>query len=210
MILAVAPSRLNGPAFLRGKRFTDNQPILMKAPIFALFGFCLLVFDSTHSAAVAGGKDKRITVKSPAFAPGGTIPARYTCSGKNVSPALQWDQIPSGTRSICLICDDPDAPAGTWVHWVMFDIPDSAKGLPEGVPQSEGTAAGARQGKNDFGNLGYGGPCPPSGRAHRYFFRLYALDRLIGRNPGISRADLDEAMKGHILAWGELMGTFQR
>ena len=184
--------------------------ILMKTPIFALFGFSLLVFGSVHSAALAGEEEKRITVKSTAFAHGGTIPSRYSCSGKNVSPALQWERIPSGTRSICLICDDPDAPAGTWVHWVMFDIPDSARGLPEGVPQGQAITAGARQGKNDFGNLGYGGPCPPPGRAHRYFFRVYALDKVLGLKPGISRADLDEAMKGHILARGELLGTFQR
>lgn len=173
-------------------------------------GLLLFRFAGARSATPGRGDDERVTVKSPAFTSGNPIPSKYTCSGENVSPPLQWGRIPSGTKSICVICDDPDAPGGTWVHWVIFDIPDSAKVLPEGIPVAERSVLGARQGKNDFGGVGYGGPCPPPGKAHRYYFRLYALDRQLGKRPGIRRAELDEAMKGHILGTGELMGTFQR
>jgi len=117
-----------------------------------------------------------LEVKSPDFASGGTIPKRFTCEGADLSPALEWSAPPSGTQSFALIADDPDAPAGTWVHWVVFDLPPGLRSLPQAVPKNEQLADGSRQGQNDFGKTGYGGPCPPPGKAHRYFFKLYALD----------------------------------
>ena len=150
------------------------------------------------------------TVRTDAFGNGAAIPAKYTCSGANVSPALQWSDAPAGTRSLALIVDDPDAPGGTWTHWVIWDVPTQAGGLAEGVPLEESLPGGARQGKNDFGKVGYGGPCPPPGKAHRYFFRLYALDKVLELMAGSERPDLEDAMKRHILAQAEWMGTFKR
>jgi len=158
----------------------------------------------------AGGGRMDISLSSSAFEDGGIIPARYTADGEDVSPPLAWGAVPAGTRSLALICDDPDAPRGTWVHWVIFNIPPETRELPEAVPAEEVLADGARQGRNDFGRIGYGGPAPPPGRAHRYFFKLYALDTVLELEPGATKAQLLEAMKGHILAAGQLMGRYQR
>ncbi|MFZ5477295.1 MAG: YbhB/YbcL family Raf kinase inhibitor-like protein [Myxococcota bacterium] len=143
-------------------------------------------------------------LKSPAFDPGGVIPARFTCEGANVSPPLQWSGAPAETRSFALIVDDPDAPGRTWLHWTAWDIPATATKLAEGeAPRAQGT--------NDFRAVGYGGPCPPRGHgAHRYFFRLYALDRAVTLAPGATRQELDKAMEGHVLAKAEVMGKFWR
>ncbi len=151
-----------------------------------------------------------LKVESPAFSPGGDIPRQHTCDGPDLSPPLRWSEPPAGTQSLALICDDPDAPAGTWVHWVLYRIPASARGLPEGVPKRETLADGSRQGRNDFGKVGYGGPCPPRGPKHRYFFKLYALDTVLDLPPGATKAELLKAMEGHILAQGELMGRYGR
>jgi Raf kinase inhibitor-like YbhB/YbcL family protein len=123
---------------------------------------------------------------------------------------LRWSEPPSGTKSIALICDDPDAPRGTWVHWVLFNLPAQARELKDGLPTTETLGNGAKQGKNDFGNIGYGGPAPPKGNAHRYFFKLYALDITLDLAPGATKAQLDATMNRHILAEGQLMGTYQR
>jgi Raf kinase inhibitor-like YbhB/YbcL family protein len=160
------------------------------------------------------GKSMAIPIASQAFSSGGTIPTLYTCDGKDVSPPLTWSGIPEKARSIALICDDPDAPRGTWTHWVLFDLPANISGLGEGVPPQERVTvapggATALQGKNDFGKTGYGGPCPPSG-THRYFFRIYALDTELGLGPKTTRQDLLRAIKGHVLAEGELMGRYSR
>jgi Raf kinase inhibitor-like YbhB/YbcL family protein len=151
-----------------------------------------------------------IELTSSAFTQGSTIPRRYTGDGEDVSPPLRWSDPPEGTRSLALICEDPDAPKGTWTHWVLFDLPAQARELKEGVPAKEGLADGARQGKNDFGKIGYGGPAPPRGKPHRYFFKLYALDAAPGLAAGATRAELLAAMKGHVLAEGELMGLYGR
>ncbi len=150
-----------------------------------------------------------LSLTSPAFAPGQPIPTRFTCDGEDISPALNWGEPPAGTRSFALIMDDPDAPAGTWTHWVLFNIPADARALEEAVPALETLSSGARHGKNSWGRLGYGGPCPPAG-THRYFFRLYALDVSLDLSPGAARRDVQSAMQGHILAQGELMGTYTR
>lgn len=147
---------------------------------------------------------------SPAFKEGEQIPRQYTCEGKDVSPPLQWEHAPEGTRSFALICDDPDAPVGTWVHWVIWNIPGKLNELPEGVVAKEQLADGTRQGKNDFRRIGYGGPCPPRGPAHRYFFKLYALNTVLDLRAGASKKDLLKAMEGHILAEAQLMGTYKR
>ena len=151
-----------------------------------------------------------LELKSAAFAAGGTIPKKFTCDGPDVSPGLSWSDAPERTQSFALIMDDPDAPVGTWVHWVLYDLPAATHELPESVPKDGQLASGARQGVNDFRKLGYGGPCPPSGPAHRYFFKLYALDTKLNLKAGASKADLEKAMKGHVLAQAELMGRYGR
>ncbi len=150
-----------------------------------------------------------IQFTSSAFSAGQAIPGKYTCDGEDVSPALAWGEPPQGTQSFALIMDDPDAPAGTWTHWVLFNVPASARSLAEAVPTQGELADGSRQGNNSSRGVGYEGPCPPGG-THRYFFRLYALDTVLGLKAGISAAQLREAMEGHILAEGELMGTYSR
>ncbi len=153
-----------------------------------------------------------LTISSTAFRAGEPIPARHTCDAEDVSPDLAWTDPPAGTGSFALVVDDPDAPAGTWVHWVLYDVPAEARSLPSGVPRKETLVqpAGARQGRNDFGRIGWGGPCPPPGKPHRYFFRLYALDRRLDLPPGATREELDRAMKGHVLARAEVHGTYAR
>ncbi|MGH8243859.1 MAG: YbhB/YbcL family Raf kinase inhibitor-like protein [Steroidobacteraceae bacterium] len=154
-----------------------------------------------------------LSLTSPVFKHNGPIPKNYTCQGKDVSPALAWDGLPDGTKSIVLIVDDPDAPdpaapKRVWVHWVLYDIPPSAKGLPEAVNTSA-LPAGTRQGRNDWDRTGYGGPCPPIGR-HRYFHKLYALDVVLPDLKQPTKAQLLEAMEGHVLESVELVGTYQK
>lgn len=150
-----------------------------------------------------------LELTSAAFAQGGAIPEQYSCKGVNVSPPLAWGEPPAGTQSFALIMDDPDAPGGTWVHWVLFNIPASARSLPEAIPADTTLPDGSLSGVSSFGGTGYGGPCPPGG-THRYFFRLYALDEMLAIEAGAGRGELEKAMAGHILAQGELMGTFSQ
>ena len=158
---------------------------------------------------VRGDSAMVIRITSPAFDEGGMIPKKHTCDGDDVSPALNWEGVPDGAKSLALICDDPDAPMGTWVHWVLYNIPPDTTGLPEGVPSDATLDNGAKHGITDFGRHGYGGPCPPSG-THRYFFKLYALDTLLELSGKVDRATLETAMKEHILDSGELMGRYSR
>jgi Raf kinase inhibitor-like YbhB/YbcL family protein len=151
-----------------------------------------------------------ITLTSPAFREGDTIPRTFTADGDNVSPPLEWGEPPAGTQGFALIADDPDAPRGTWVHWILFDLPPGERRLDQAVPPGESLPGGARQGKNDFGKLGYGGPSPPPGKPHRYFFKLYALDALTALQPGATKAQVEAAMKGHVLAEGRLVGKYGR
>lgn len=146
---------------------------------------------------------------SPAFSEGALIPAQYTCAGDDLSPPLEWSDIPLGAKSVALITDDPDAPAGTWVHWVAFNLPVTAGGLPEGIKDAKQLPSGGTQGTNSWRRIGYGGPCPPSG-THRYFFKLYALDTTLSLGNNATAKDLQAAMKGHILAESQLMGRFKR
>jgi Raf kinase inhibitor-like YbhB/YbcL family protein len=150
------------------------------------------------------------TMQSPDFANGADIPRAFTCDGEDRSPALSWSGAPDGTKSFALIADDPDAPAGTWVHWVIFNIPAKTQSLPGGAEKKEQLQDGSRQGRNDFRKLGYGGPCPPPGKPHRYFFKLYALGSELTLLAGASKADVERAMEGHALAHAELMGRYKR
>jgi Raf kinase inhibitor-like YbhB/YbcL family protein len=151
-----------------------------------------------------------LKLTSASFREGETIPQQFTCDGEDRSPALSWSEVPVETRSFALICDDPDAPRGTWLHWLLYCLPAEAIELQPGVPVKPELPSGARQGINDSGDLGYGGPCPPPGKLHRYFFRLFALDTGLNLAPGVNRADLETAMEGHVLASATVMGTYQR
>jgi len=148
-------------------------------------------------------------IKSPAFDNGALIPGKYTCDALDISPPVEWTQAPEGTKTFALICDDPDAPMGTWVHWVVYNIPGNIYRLSENVPRLEVLENGASQGKNDFRRIGYGGPCPPGG-THRYYFKIYALDEELDVEVGITKKELLKAMEGHILALGQLMGRYKR
>jgi Raf kinase inhibitor-like YbhB/YbcL family protein len=162
-------------------------------------------------AALKEKIDMDIQVLSTAFHHGETIPVQYTCDGNNVSPPLRWGSIPKDSQSLALVCDDPDAPAGVFVHWVIFNLPPTVADLPEALPTAETLGeSGATQGRNDFDNIGYDGPCPPPGNFHRYFFRLYALNTRLRLQEGATRDELAHAMEGHILATGQLMGTYKR
>ena len=151
-----------------------------------------------------------LTIKSSVFNDGEMIPSKYTCKGEDVSPPLSWEGAPSDTKSFALICDDPDAPFMTWVHWVIYDIPADVTELAEGVPKDNKLSNGAKQGRNDFRKIGYGGPCPPPGGAHRYFFKLYALDTALNLEPGLTKKALFKKMEGHIIEEVQIMGKFKR
>lgn len=151
-----------------------------------------------------------LSITSTAFREGDKIPDKYTCQGQDVSPPLAWSEPPGGTRSFALIMDDPDAPGGTFTHWVIFNIPSNSRGLSEAVPAEDQLSDGTVQGRNDFARIGYGGPCPPPGRAHRYKFTLYALDQSLELKAGASKKQVLDAIRGHALAQGELTGMYQR
>ncbi len=185
---------------------------LLRGPAVLVFVTCLCLPLGCGRGAdddPGGGKAISIGLTSTAFEHGATIPKKYTGDGADTSPPLRWDAPPAGTKSLAVICDDPDAPFGTWVHWVLFNLSAEARELPEGVPTKE-QLEGARQGKNDFGKIGYGGPAPPAGKPHRYFFKLYALDKTLELPAGATKAQAVAAMKGHVLAEGRLMGTYGR
>ena len=148
-------------------------------------------------------------IKSKAFWEGGMIPAKYTCDGDNVSPPLEWTHLPAGTKSFALIVDDPDAPVGTWVHWVVYNIPPEMRKLDEDIKSERQFPTGMRQGNNDWPKIGYGGPCPPSG-THRYIFKLYAIDILLDLRPGATKIQVLQAIKGHVLAEAQLMAKYRR
>jgi Raf kinase inhibitor-like YbhB/YbcL family protein len=149
-------------------------------------------------------------ITSTAFVEGGSIPQKYTCDGENVSPPLAWSGVPANAQALALIVDDPDAPAGTWVHWVVLNLPPASGGLPEAVPAARATLQdGTVQATSSYRKVGYGGPCPPSG-THRYYFKLYALDGKLNLTSGVTAKDLQGAMQGHVLAEAQLMGRYQR
>jgi Raf kinase inhibitor-like YbhB/YbcL family protein len=152
----------------------------------------------------------KLSVKTPAFEPGGKIPKKNTGEGVDVSPRLEWSSVPAAARSIVVICDDPDAPGGTWTHWVLFNLPRTTTSLEEGMPADPERADGSRHGINDWKHPGYRGPMPPPGKPHRYFFRVYALDCVLGLAAGAARQQVLDAIEGHVVAEGEVIGTYQR
>ncbi len=182
-----------------------NQHKSIFAAVITLGCIAILTACSRHPAETA---PLTLQLISPDFSPGATIPKPLTCDGGDLSPALQWQSPPGAAESFALIADDPDAPVGTWVHWVIFDMPRTLRSLPQNFPKAEQSADGTRQGSNDFDKIGYGGPCPPGGQLHRYVFKLYALDTKLNLKPGITKKDLERAMQGHILARGEYMGRY--
>jgi Raf kinase inhibitor-like YbhB/YbcL family protein len=151
-----------------------------------------------------------ISLTSPAFQYGSPIPKRYSCEGDDVSPPLRWTGTPVGARTLAVVCDDPDAPRGTWVHWVLYNLSSDAVELAEAVPSLPELPSGARHGRNSGGDVAYGGPCPPPGKPHRYFFRLYALDISLNLHAGATKEELEQAIDQHVLGQGTLMGTYQR
>ena len=149
-------------------------------------------------------------LRSSAFRPGDDVPVEFTCDGANISPALTWTAPPAATQSLVLTVEDPDAPHHAWAHWLVYDLPPTERELPEAVAPRAPLPSGAQQGRNDFGQIGYGGPCPPPGHPHRYFFKIYALDSRLDLPRGSSRVQLEQAMRGHVLASGEVMGRYHR
>ncbi len=168
-----------------------------------------LTFFTSNQCKNKTDMSTNIIVKSDSFSDGGMIPAKYTCDGANISPQLSWDNAPKDTKSFVLICEDPDAPMGTFTHWILYDIPADVHELPENLPKDKVLPNGAKQGIADFKKIGYGGPCPPSG-THRYYFKLYSLDTLLNLEPGLKKEDILKAMNGHILAQGQIMGKYTR
>lgn len=164
----------------------------------------------TAPAGTPGEPAMSFSLTSTAFNQGETIPITYTGDGQDVSPPLQWANPPEGVQSFALICDDPDAPVGVWVHWVIYNIPAEKRVLPQGMPQTKQLDDGTRQGINDSRKIGYNGPAPPPGKVHRYFFKLYALDAPVSLAPGATKQQLLDATKGHVLGEAELMGKYKR
>jgi Raf kinase inhibitor-like YbhB/YbcL family protein len=158
---------------------------------------------------VSGATTSAISLTSTAFEDGGSIPYLYTCEGDDISPPLQWSGAPVSTRTYAMVCEDPDAPRGTWIHWVLYNIPGDAVELTKAVPTLPEIPSGARHGRNTARDMAYAGPCPPPGKPHRYYFRLYALDISLNLPPGATQAELELAMNQHVVAQGTLMGTYQ-
>ncbi len=178
--------------------------------ILAIALLCVAGAACARSPSKEAGMTVKIALTSTAFREGEPIPVKHTCDGPDVSPPLSWKGVPGGARSIALLCEDPDAPVGLWVHWVIWGIPPDSTSLPEGVTKDKVLPTGAAQGTNDFKRIGYGGPCPPQGKPHRYFFRIYALDSTLTLTPGATRKELLKAIEGHAIGEGVLMGTYGR
>jgi hypothetical protein len=201
------------------RRYTAVAGIPFTSSLIALFllvSLSMLSFKPGALAASAsprwqtGGKTMSLTISSPSFSNGGDIAKNFTCDGADVSPQLSWTDPPAGTKSFALLADDPDAPAGNWNHWVMWNLSPEARGLPEGVSKDSRLPDGSQQGKNDFPKIGYNGPCPPPGKPHRYYFKLFALDTKLDLKAGAGKRELEAAMKSHILAQAEWMGRSGR
>lgn len=172
----------------------------MKKWIFFIVGFSLIFSQRAFA----------LEIKSNAFKNNESIPQKYTCKGEDISPPLFWSDVPSGVKSFVLICDDPDAPVGTWDHWVIYNIPSDRVTMEENIPKIDQLPDGSLQGKNGWDKVGYGGPCPPPGKPHRYFFKLYALDIMLDLKAGAVKNDVLKAMEGHILDQAEIIGIFKR
>jgi len=188
-----------------------NHRLIRNAALVAMAWFLSIMGSYREDASPAVGSDSTsLTLTTKAFQANGPIPQPYSCEGPDISPELDWSNAPAKTRSFALILEDPDAPGGTWVHWVVYDLPAGAHHLQAGIPRRDDIEGGGRQGDNDFGRVGYNGPCPPPGPPHRYFFRLYSLDTVLNLRGRVQKIAAEQGMKGHVLAQTELMGTYQR
>lgn len=192
------------------RRGVERKKALCLCLVLAGAGALFSIGYRTSPALAQASGPSSFEIQTTAFKPGGDIPRKFTCAGQNVSPALRWTEPPAGTASFALIMDDPDAPMSTWVHWIAYDLPAGTRQLSEGVPKGDGLQGGGRQGRNDFPEVGYGGPCPPPGKPHRYYFKLYALDKKLDLKAGATKHEVEQAMKGHVLAKAELMGRYGR
>jgi Raf kinase inhibitor-like YbhB/YbcL family protein len=182
----------------------------MGLAVLPVLSLSLPLLQPQDRAKIVGAPAMTFALRSRDFPDGANIPRTFTCEGEDRSPALEWSGAPAGTKAFTLIVDDPDAPAGTWVHWVIYNIPSATRALKGGMEKKEQLADGSLQGRNDFRKTGYNGPCPPPGKAHRYFFKLYALGTELTLAPGASKSEVEHAMEGHILARTEWMGRYQR
>jgi hypothetical protein len=190
----------------------DRGPCLKRILAIAIVSSsCLLatVLLSQPSGLAHGQARTSLWVRSSSFSNGRSIPARYTCDGADLSPVLQWQSAPAGTKSFAIVMDDPDAPID-FTHWLVFNIPPGVRELAEGASQQSAMPHGSVEGRNDFGRPGYGGPCPPRGNPHHYVFRVYALDRLLDLPAGAAGKQVHAAISGHIVAQGQIVGTYQR
>ncbi len=183
---------------------------MLKKTLYLLIAFVPFLIFQAHQETEAKAKGgKKMEITSSAFKEGGMIPKKYTCDGEDISPPLEWSGAPANNKAFALLCEDPDAPAGTWIHWVLYDLPPGVTKLPEQIPSSRELANGGKHGTTSARSLGYHGPCPPSG-THRYYFKLYALDSPTSLAPGATRDQLLKAVKGHILAEASIMGRYKR
>jgi Raf kinase inhibitor-like YbhB/YbcL family protein len=182
----------------------------MRAVHIPMILFVLVVHAVLGSDGARVEETMKFKLNKHSFSDGGDIPKKYTCDGDDVSPEVHWSDQPPAAKSFALIVDDPDAPSGAWVHWVLFDLPGDAHDLAEGAGRSAPLPSGAQQGTNDFKKAMYGGPCPPSGKQHRYLFKLYALDSKLSLQASSTKAEVESAMQGHILGQAELTGRYRR
>ena len=188
----------------------DNQALII---LLATFVIAVIVaqnngFKRGHQSRV---QENTMKLTSMIFENGGKLPIKYSCDHDNISPDLAWEEVPIGTKSFAIIADDPDAPAGVFTHWIIYNIPPEIRSLPERMPDSAKLESGALQGRNDFRKIGYGGPCPPTGHGpHHYHFKLYALNRMLDLEAGVSREQLEETMKGHMLGWTQIIALYER
>jgi Raf kinase inhibitor-like YbhB/YbcL family protein len=195
-----------------GKRERTWQ-VVATAVAILVFALVLASYSRLFARASSspnGDNAMSLTISSPSFANGGDIAKKFTCDGADVSPQFAWNGPPAGTQTFALLADDPDAPVGNWNHWTLWDLPASSRGLPEGVSKEARLPDGSQQGMNDFHKTGYNGPCPPPGKPHRYYFKLFALDAKLDLKSGAGKRELEAAMKGHVLAQGEWMGRYGR
>jgi hypothetical protein len=194
---------------ISGKKNMEGGGERLRRAVWCVAAGILIAVAPLPGCRASGVKGGTMNLTSTSFQ-GSQIPARFTCSGAGISPQLAWNAPPAGTASFALIVTDPDAPRGTFVHWVLYDLPAGTRALPEGLAALGQLEDGSRQGRNDFGEIGYGGPCPPPGSPHHYHFMLYALDAKLNLAAGATRAQVEAAMQGHILAHGELVGLYKR
>jgi len=195
---------------VRHKFFAITVAMVVLCPTVVPSRCAIQLHNAFSSFVIEAEAPMSLTISSPSFANGGNIAQKFTCDGADLSPQLSWSEAPAGTKTFALLVDDPDAPVGNWNHWAMWNVPATARGLAEGLRKDAALSDGSKQGHNDFRKTGYNGPCPPPGKPHRYYFKLYALDTKLDLKPAADKKELETAMKGHILAQAEWMGRYGR